>query len=147
MQLINIKIDLLKIVKPFWYFWHNSNKQIYWINYTLLTAEEQKKLDIDNNYENKVLKMFDASYQALQKGYINTDINKSLKIQKPITPSLNDQFRFIRRMFKPFWVYYILFVKIISFKVVMEDICAIIRTRRVKKITLDKILKEKIGDA
>ncbi len=82
--------------------------------------------------------LFDIAYQLWNKGYISNN-NKMLAItNKNINPTVYDQYVFIRRMFKPIWLYYILLIRTITLKITIEDIRSLIKTRMIEKIDLNK---------
>ena len=91
------------------------------------------------------MRYLDAAYQLIQKGYINNftkknnfDIKQKRIIKKFV--SVLDQY-ILRRMFKPFWVYYTIFLRIISMKVRLKDFKAVIKTRKVEQLRLNKFIK------
>ena len=90
-----------------------------------------KDLDIDNGFSTKLGSEYDASWQAIQKGYVGNA--KTIVDIKPL--HINDEYRFIRKYFHPAWVFYVLIFQLISFKNPIKNIGAWIKTRNVKRVT------------
>ena len=134
--------SILKLIKPIWYhsiFTKNSNN--IWINYLDIDEKFTEKLNICDKYSTIEMTFFDASYQLIQTGYVDKNIDKkNISInfnncEKQF--SIEDQYLFIRRMFKPFWVYYAIFLRIIFLKVRINDFLSIIHTRKVLPLQLN----------
>ena len=128
--------SILKFVKPIWYhsiFTKNSNN--LWINYWDIDERFKERLNICDKYSTIEMTSLDASYQLIQNGYVNKNLNtKNILINFNKSKkyfSIEDQYLFVRRMFKPFWVYYALLLRIIFFKVQINDFLSIFNTRNV----------------
>ena len=75
-------------------------------------------------------------YQAWHKGLITQ--NSKIELDEEYDLSLFDQYVFIRRMSKPKWVFYIILVRIFTFKMSLSEWIAILRTMSVKRIQLNQ---------
>ena len=125
------KINLLTIVKPIWYY--NLNPKInsnYFIDYHKLTDDEKIFIDYSNLYEHDKSSLIDATYQAWNKGFIDLKNSKPLSIDHSM--SINDQYVFIKRMFNPFWSYYVLLLRILLFRVTLKELIFVYKIRDIK---------------
>ena len=78
------------------------------------TEENKKNIDVFKDYDSTTVMNLDIAYQAWHKGYIgNPNKNFSALISNKQV-SLEDQYKFIRRMFKPIWIYYAIFIRIVT---------------------------------
>ncbi|MAV58482.1 MAG: glycosyl transferase family 2 [Candidatus Marinimicrobia bacterium] len=129
---------LFSIIKPIWYLsLENNDTQDHWVDYRKLNQNEKTNIDYCEVYESDNFSLFDASYQALQKGIIDIKGERSLNLPDNLSVSLNDQYLFLRRMFKPIWVYYVLLIRILTFKISFVEITAFFRSRKIKKIDFE----------
>ena len=134
----NIPRFLFPIVKPIWYLnLKNNNSHYHWVDYRKLNQNEKIIIDYCELYESKNFSLFDASYQALQKGIIDIKGDRSLNLPDKISVSLNDQYLFLRRMFKPIWVYYVFLFRAFTFKISFLEITAFFRSRKTRKIDFE----------
>ena len=68
---------LFSIIKPIWYLnLENDDNQYYWVDYRKLNQNEKTIIDYCEAYESENFSLFDASYQALQKGIIDIEGKK-----------------------------------------------------------------------
>jgi glycosyltransferase involved in cell wall biosynthesis len=128
-----------KYIAPAFYFnlqpeFHNP----YCVDYTKLSSTEQALIDFDINYKTLESSKIDAAYQAFQKGLIK-DNSFSIVQQIEVT-NVNDNYRFVKKYFHPFWVYYILLIRILTFKNPITEFKGFFNTLNISKIDLfDKI--------
>ena len=110
------QIELLRIVKPIWYYYLNSsNNTNYCIDYRKLSISNKQIINYCEEYISYDAALVDAAYQIWIRGFIDTVGDKSLVFDYSFDICINDQYRFIRRIFKPIWVYYVLFIRLISY--------------------------------
>ena len=129
---------LFPIIKPIWYLnLENEDNHYHWVDYRKLNQNEKTIIDYCEVYESNHFSLFDASYQAFQKGIIDTKGEISLNLPDNISVSLNDQYLFLRRMFKPIWVYYVLLFRVFTFKITFVEITAFFRSRKIRKIDFE----------
>ena len=76
-----------------------------------MTDDEKIFIDYSNLYEHDKSSLIDATYQAWYKGFIDLKNSKPLSIDHSM--SIKDQYVFIKRMFNPFWSYYVLLLRIL----------------------------------
>ena len=92
------------------------------------------QLDDDDSYTSSIAKAYDLSWQAIQKGYIGkTACYTSFK---PIP--LVDEYRFIRKNFNEIWVFYVLFLRLLSFKNPIKEVKSVLKSRNCKRINYSK---------
>ena len=132
------QIELLRIVKPIWYYYLNlSNNTNYWIDYRKLSISYKQIINYCEEYISYDAALIDAAYQIWIRGFIDTEGGKSLVFDHSFNICINDQYRFIRRMFKPIWVYYVLFIRLISFNNPLREFIAFLQTKNVHKININ----------
>ncbi len=105
--------DFLKYLQPTNYFSiiKKDKTSVFPIPESL-PKEIQQQLIIDKEYASHEAKVYDVSWQAIQKGYIGSELNFSEFKKLP----LKDEYRFIRKYFNPLWSTYILLLRLLSFK-------------------------------
>ena len=95
-----------------------------------LPKDVLKYLEKDTDYSTVVARDYDLSWQAIQKGYIgDANTYKSFE-QLPLV----DEYRFIRKNFHPVWVFYVLLIRLFSFKNPFQEIIAYVKTKSVKRV-------------
>jgi glycosyltransferase involved in cell wall biosynthesis len=107
---------------------------LYCIDYDKLSSDEQSLISLDTQYQSKNSVYVDAAYQAFQKGIIE-DATHALENQSIIT-DVSDNYRFVKKYFHPFWVYYIFLIRIISLKNPLKEIKGIAKSLSVHKLNL-----------
>ena len=126
------------MVKPIWYYnlKIESGKNNYWINYKKINNNYRKILDCNNYYESEKSFSYDLAYQMWHKGAMKFDEKSLLSKKHEESSSLNDQYIFIRRMFKPRWIYFSFIIRLLSFKISIKEINVMVKTRFIKQINL-----------
>lgn len=94
-----------------------------------LPFEVLEQLNPETGYESDKAREYDLSWQALNKGYIGNVETYSLFEIVPIV----DEYRFIRKYFNPVWVFYVLVLRLLSFKNPFQEIPAWRKSRATKK--------------
>ena len=114
----------IKYIKPGWYFNLFSDDIRYplWIDYDKADEKLKALIEFDESYSSREASLRDAAYQFLQKGVISSDT--SLRLSFSDDPALKDNYRFIRKYFNATWIYFILFVRLLSFKNIFKEIKA-----------------------
>jgi len=130
--------SFLNILIPIWYYnLKNTHIPQYWVDYRKINCLDKDSIDYCTSYKSVESTLFDVSYQLWHRGFISSgDENLSLR-KINCSPSIFDQYIFVRRMFKPFWIYFIILYRMLSLKFTFEDISSIIKTRKEKKIDLN----------
>ena len=85
-----------------------------------LPQEIRAKLEPESLFISQKAREYDLSWQAINKGYIGNAETYSCFDKVPIL----DEYRFLRRYFHPVWVFYVLLVRILSFKNPFREISA-----------------------
>ena len=120
----------LKYLQPTHYF------QLYRKDGTSIFPIEEKlpeeigaQLEIESDFESESAQQYDLSWQAVNKGYIGAvETYKSFEAV-PIV----DEYRFVRKYFNPVWVFYVLLLRLLSFKNPFREIPAWRKTRNQKR--------------
>jgi len=95
----------------------------------LLSEAVRLGLTEDLNYTSPLGTSYDLSWQAVQKGYIG---NADTYTQFEDVPVI-DNYRFARKYFSSFWVFYVLVVRLLSFYNPITEILGWWNTRRVSR--------------
>lgn len=98
------------------------------------------QLKEDVNFKSKDARSYDLSWQAINKGYVG-DAETYISFN---TLPLTDEYRFLRKYFHSVWVFYVLFLRIITFNNPVKEINA---WRKTKKLKRSKYLKTPIKHA
>lgn len=77
-----------------------------------LPPEIKAQLQPDPKFKSKKAREYDRSWQAVQKGYIGDAATYTEFEKQP----LEDEYRFLRKYFHPAWVWYVLALRLLTFK-------------------------------
>lgn len=86
----------------------------------------------DDHYSSEIAKMYDLSWQALQKGYIGNADTYTTFEKLPLV----DEYRFIRKYFNWVWVFYVLVLRLVLLNNPVKEIKCWFKTRGVKRQNL-----------
>ena len=88
-----------------------------------------KQLEPENGFKSEKAKEYNSSWQTVQKGYIGNDETYPSFEKLPIV----DEYRFLRKYFHTVWVFYVLMLRIVSFKNPFKEIVAWKKSSNVKR--------------
>ena len=93
--------ESLNLIKPIWYFHLPSREQTSWPDPALVDSTN----NLDIKYDSHKSAVLEGSFLMLMKGWLpKEDGSGQLSFSKMIyKPSINDEFRFIRKHFNPGW--------------------------------------------
>ncbi|GEM_PF-253834 len=127
--------EFIQYIQPAWYFNLMNSNQILWVDYFKLPPADQALINWDENYSSKSASILDAAFQALQKGIIPERQNAHRSMES-IKPSIDDNYRFIRKYYHPFWMLYILLMRLVSLYKPLRELHAFLRALSVKRMDL-----------
>ena len=94
---------------------------------------------IDENYQTDAARFADAGYQLWNKGILIESGNEEMKKLHDLpSPTLHDEYVFIRKYWGTLWASYALLSRLISFKNPVKEISAYVKTSKVKRINIFK---------
>lgn len=127
--------NFLKYISPTNYFnlVKNTGTTVFPIVENL-SKEIKNQLIIDTTYTSNVACNLDASWQAIQKGYIGNIATVHFTNEIP----LEDEYHFIRKYYNKFWVYYTLLIRLLTFHNPFKEFNAFLKTRQVKRVNIYK---------
>lgn len=126
----------LKYLQPTHYFqcYTNTGKSIFPIAENL-PEEVISKLTMDEGFISKQARAYDLSWQAVQKGYIG-----NLATYTSFTEvDTQDNYHFIRKYFNKAWVFYVLILRLLSFKNPFKEINSWYKTRNVSRAQINNV--------
>lgn len=133
--------SLVKYIQPTWYFNILPKADVFptFTHYPKTNLIEDETLCLDQNYETDRAKYLDIGYRYWWMGGMNTIDLRGLKqfnedFQTPVT--LKDQYIFIRKHWKPQWVKYVFFRRLLAFKNPYREFKAYSTTKYVKCLDL-----------
>ncbi len=103
----------LKYLQPTHYFqlYRKDGTSIF-PKYKQLPEEIVAQLQPEVNFKSEKAREYDLSWQAVNRGYIeNSEVYTSFE-KIPVV----DEYRFLRKYFHPVWVFYVLMLRLFSFK-------------------------------
>ncbi len=105
--------NFLKYLQPTHYFqlYRNDGSSIFPM-VEKIPREIIEQLEPESKFQSKVALEYDISWQALHKGYIGNAETYASFEKIPVA----DEYRFLRKYFHPVWVFYVLMLRILSFK-------------------------------
>ncbi|MDW5290735.1 glycosyltransferase family A protein [Formosa sp. PL04] len=131
--------EFLKYLQPTHYFQlPRANGQSVFPLVNDLPNSVVAKLKQDSYYVSDFAKDYDLSWQAVQTGYIG-DAKTYLDFE-PVP--VQDNYHFIRKQFHPGWVFYVLFIRLLTFHDPITEIRAWMNTSHVKKEPIEAIKYE-----
>ncbi|MEY8848360.1 glycosyltransferase family 2 protein [Psychroserpens sp. XS_ASV72] len=128
--------EFLKYLQPTHYFrlFTKSNKSVFPV-VNDLPEVIHVELEADKHYQSSQAKDYDLSWQAIQKGYIG-EANLYTDFAKlPVI----DNYRFIRKNFHGAWVFYVLVLRLFSFKNPFVEFSSWYKTKSVKRLNIEPI--------
>lgn len=125
-----------RYVQPIWYFNLCPNTSLpYWVDYRKIKAEDQSLLQVDSGYTSEEAILRDAAYQAWQKGIMYTD--SSVSLSRPFTRlSIRDEYRFVKKYFHPVWLFYVLAVRLLTFRNPFVEVYSFFKNIKVARVNL-----------
>ena len=94
-----------------------------------------KHLTTDTTYLSELAQDYDLSWQAIQKGYIG---NASTYTNFEAV-SVQDNYHFIRKYFHSAWVFYVLLLRLMSFKNAIKEVNGWYKTRHISRVQVHSI--------
>ncbi|WP_249033266.1 glycosyltransferase family 2 protein [Winogradskyella sediminis] len=93
------------------------------------------QLDVDTGYFSVLARSYDLSWQAVQCGYIGLCETYTQFEDLPVI----DNYRFARKYFSSFWVFYVLVIRLLSFYNPITEVLGWWKTRKVSRSTYLKM--------
>lgn len=121
--------QFLKYVQPTSYFSLKNKKNEYIFPKIEDIKHSNFPLKKDTNFISEEGVNQELAFRLINSGYID-DFEKIKNVAK--LPIL-DEYRFIRKYFSSFWVFYVLVIRIFSFKNPFREIYCYLKTRKVKR--------------
>jgi len=133
--------SLIKYIQPIWYFNLLPKVDVYptSIHHPKANRIEDDSLGLDHNYETYRAKYLDLGYRYWWKGGMNTiDLEGLKQFNEDFKTSLTlkDQYIFIRKHWKPHWVNYVFFRRLLSFKNPYKEFKAFSATQHIEYLDL-----------
>jgi len=122
--------SFLKYIQPTHYFRLTNKSGFTVFPYPqALPVDVFKSLEQDSGYESKEASYYDLSWQAIQSGYIG-EAKCYVEFQKL---SVKDNYHFIRKNFHPFWILYVLLIRVITLHNPIVELSSFFYTRSIKR--------------
>ncbi len=123
-------------LSPTWYFHLTPQGDIpYFVDWDRMDETARALVDFDEGYSSREVAKWDAAWQAWHRGLIVTDPAKTLA-SDGIRPSLQDEYRFVRKYFHPLWSWYVLGLRLLPGHNPVRELRAFWSQRRVKRVNL-----------
>ena len=94
-----------------------------------LPNEILNQIEEDPSFKSEEARQYDLSWQAINKGYIGNAETYTSFEKVPLI----DEYRFLQKYFHPIWVFYVLMLRILSFKNPFKEITAWKKTRNIRR--------------
>jgi len=108
--------NFIRYLNPTWYY--NLKPQEdhnYFLNKDVLNIENADFLP-DRNYKSKIASQRDLAWRMFQEGWIGVHNGEAINIWDNKKIPVEDEYRFIRKYFGSYWSWYVLFLRIVTFK-------------------------------
>ena len=121
----------LKYLQPVHYFqlFKENGNSVFPVISDLPTLISEQ-FSLDGNYSNIIAQHYDASWRMVQAGLIGN--YKTYTSFERL--NILDEYRFARKYFSKFWVFYVLFLRVFSFKNPITEIRSWFLTRGTKRL-------------
>ena len=120
----------LKYLQPTNYFsLKNNDDKVVFPDVNQLPFDIVNQLHKDERFTCNLASEYDMSWQATQKGFIG----KTKQIETIEALSMIDNYIFIRKYFNKAWVFYVLIIRLISFKNPFKEIIAFYKSKNVNR--------------
>lgn len=130
--------NFLKYIKPTWYFnLRPATAHAYFPTEAQLAAAGYA-IETDHGYLSVESQKRDVAWRAFQSGFISIGQEHGLDVWQNIQLPVIDEYRFIRKNFSKFWVVYVLFVRLLTFKNPFKEIASFFKTQSVQRETFHK---------
>ncbi|MBR9845709.1 MAG: glycosyltransferase family 2 protein [Algicola sp.] len=125
----------LKYLQPTHYFqlFSKANASVFPVIEDL-NADELGLVTLDDQYQSKRAIEYDMSWQAIQNGYLGNA--KTYHHFEAV--SIQDNYRFIRKNFHKSWVFYVLIIRLLSFKNPFVEVKGWYKTKNVSRTKVEK---------
>ena len=139
--MINDFFYFMKYVNPTWYF--NLKPKVgnvpYFIDYRKLGHYHRPLVDFDKTFSSEDVSLVDASFLAWNRGVIENNTEQALDFQAlENKPTLLDNYNFIKKYYNPIWTFYILLVRLVTFKNPFKEIPAYIKSLKTNRVYLSQ---------
>lgn len=130
--------DFYKYLDPIFYYNLKPSKDFGYFP-TIKQLEEQSfDFEIDSNYKTYVAQERDLAWTAFQQGFISNDFQNGLNIWEKVKIPVQDEYVFLRKNFHKVWVFYVLVLRIFTFKNPFSEIISFVKTRKIKRVNFYK---------
>ena len=133
--------DFLKYIRPVWYFNLKPIKDFCYFPNKEDLVEAGLEILEDKNYTSSKSIQLDLAWRAFNLGFICTKEKAGLNVWVEAKLPVVDNYRFLRKNFSKAWVYYVLVLRLLSFKNPYKELKAFIKTRNVSR---ESFLKDHI---
>ena len=125
--------NFLKYLKPTWYYNLKPEKDFGYFPSIITLQKNEIPFLIDVNYKSDVASERDVAWTAFQEGYINKNFQDGINVWKNVTLPIHDEYVFLRKNFHAAWVFYVLCIRLLTFKNPFLEIPSFFRTRFVAR--------------
>ncbi len=130
--------NFLQYLKPIWYFNLKPYK-----DFSYFPSETQLKslgffVEKDNDYRDTKAQEHDLAWAAFQSGFISKENQEGINVWGKTSFSAVDEYRFLRKNFHKAWVFYVLFLRLITFKNPFSEILGFLKNWNVKRVDYSK---------
>lgn len=131
MNKYNYLFFFVKYIQPAWYF-NLKSKKYNWPDFSKLKKCEKALISFDKNYTSEKAALYDAAFQAFNKGVAINEEGDCLKLDGSIA-SVSDNYRFIRKYYHPIWSIYIFLIRLLSLRNPISELRGFLNCRKVKR--------------
>jgi len=130
--------NFLQYLKPIWYFNLKASADFGYFPTESQLKESGISIEKDTNYEDSRAQEHDLAWTAFQSGFINKNYKEGINIWETTSFSTADEYRFLRKNFHKAWVYYVFFVRLVTFKNPFTEIAGFFKNRDVNRVDYSK---------
>lgn len=131
-----------RYIRPGWYFLLTPkvtgpcSSACYREGATVIPDGLKALLSPDEGYETQAARDLDLGFQAWNRGILLESTAEDM--QQVGKPSVRDEYRYLRKYYKPFWLGYVFVIRILSLHNPIREIAGLLRSRGVAKSFIHK---------
>lgn len=130
--------NFLQYLKPIWYFNLRSQQDFGYFPTEQQLKEVGCAIAKDVRYRSEAARNRDLGWTAFQQGFISAKGETGFDVWEPVILPVFDEYVFLRKNFHQAWVWYVLLLRLMSFKNPFVEWKGFLGSRKVKRVDYSK---------
>lgn len=130
--------NYLKYIRPIWYFHLRPEQDWCYFPTEKSVTESGFRIEPDGGYQSEQACQRDLAWRVFQRGFISAKKENGIDVWEEVQLPVPDEYRFIRKNFHPVWAWYVLVIRLISFKNPFREIGGFWKSCNIKREDFSK---------